>query len=98
FPLRCDPTLTRTAAIQLLLDLCVGQFDVRRATADHHAYAAPVRFAKSGDAKELAEGTAHCVAILIQSARKREVDRLHPRRCQSQTRFALLRAGAGKSG
>jgi hypothetical protein len=48
------------------LDLCVGQFDVRRAAVDHHAYAAPVRFAKSGDTKELAEGTTHCVKMLNQ--------------------------------
>jgi hypothetical protein len=47
------------------LDFRPGQFDVRRATIDDHAHAAAVRFAESRNAKELAEGVAHCVAILI---------------------------------
>jgi hypothetical protein len=51
------------------LDLCVGQFDVRRATVDHHTHAAAVRFAESGNAKELAEGVAHCMKMLNQGAK-----------------------------
>jgi hypothetical protein len=47
------------------LDLGLGHFNVRRAPVDHNANAATVRFAKSGDAKELAESVAHCVPILI---------------------------------
>ena len=69
FPLCCDLTLTRTAAVQLPLDPCLGQFNVRRATVDDHAHAAPVRFAKSRDAKELAKGVAHCVKMLNQGAK-----------------------------
>ena len=34
--------------------------DLRRATIDHHADAAAVRFTKSRDAKKLAECVAHC--------------------------------------
>ncbi len=59
--------LTRTAAVQLPLDTCLRQFNIRRATVDDHAHAAPVRFAKSGDAKELAKGVTHVgrnIAIL----------------------------------
>jgi len=65
FPLRGYLTLARTSAVQLALDLGFGQLNVRRATVDHHADAPTVRFAKSRNAKELAEGVAHCVAILI---------------------------------
>jgi hypothetical protein len=65
FPLGCNLALARPTAIQFTLDLGLGQFDVRRAPVDHNANAAAVRFAKSGDAKELAESVAHCVPILI---------------------------------
>jgi hypothetical protein len=65
FPLGCDLALARPTAVQFTLDFRCGQFDIRRATVDDHAHAAAVRFAESRDAKELAEGVAHSVAILI---------------------------------
>jgi hypothetical protein len=45
------------------LDPCLGHFNVWRATVDDHAHAAPVRFAKSSDAKELAKRVAHCSIV-----------------------------------
>jgi len=62
------------------LNFRFGNFDARRATIDDHADTAAMGFAKSGDTKELTEDIPHCSAILIQSLREREVDRLLRRR------------------
>src|SRR5215475_4331875 len=65
FPLRCDPTLTRTSAVQLILNFGRRQLEIWRASVDYNAHPAAMRFAKSGRAKELAEAVSHCVPILI---------------------------------
>jgi len=71
FPLRREFALTRTTAIQFSLNVRFGNVDPRRAAVDHHADTAAMRFAKSGHAKELAEGVRHCgwkITILVISA------------------------------
>jgi hypothetical protein len=51
--------LTRTATIQLALNIRLGDVDLRRTTVDHDADAAAMRLAERSNAKKLAESVAH---------------------------------------
>src|SRR4029077_4554883 len=66
FPLRCDSTLTRATAIELALNLCFRDVDLRRTTIDHDANAAAVRFPERRDPKKLTERVTHRAEKLSQ--------------------------------
>jgi hypothetical protein len=54
-----DLILTWATAVQLSLNLRVGDVDLRWATVNYDANAATVRLAKRRNAKKLAKGVAH---------------------------------------
>ena len=51
-----EARLSRTAAIQIVLDVLIGQRDQRRAAIDHAADRDPVAFAEGRDPEQVAEG------------------------------------------
>ena len=54
--LRGEARLARPAAIEIALDVGLGERDQRRTTVDHAADRNPVAFAKGCDAEQMAEG------------------------------------------
>src|SRR4029077_11950968 len=66
--LRGDLALAGTPPIELALNVGFADLDLRRATIDHNADAAAVRFAEGGNAKKLAKGITHFERMLNHSS------------------------------
>jgi hypothetical protein len=60
---RDDAGLAGTAAIQIRLDVGLGQFDARRTTIHDHTDASAVRFAPGGDAEQMTERVCHAWSV-----------------------------------
>ena len=60
FTLGCDLALAGTTPIQLALNVGLADVDLGWTAIDHYADPTTVRFAKRGNAKELAESVSHC--------------------------------------
>jgi hypothetical protein len=61
--------LTGAAAVEIGLDVCFREFELRRTTIDHDADTATVRFSPGGDAEEVPEGIRH--APRLEAKRRR---------------------------
>ena len=62
-----EARLARTAAIEIVLDVFVGQRDQRRAAIDHAADRDPMAFAEGRDPEQVAEGVVGHFGALLAS-------------------------------
>src|SRR5512147_3054022 len=60
-----EARLSRTAAIQIVLDVLIGQRDQRRTAVDHAADRDPVAFAEGRDPEHVAEGVVRHLELEI---------------------------------